>query len=241
MILGIETSGETSSVALFRDGEVVQESFFPSRMTLNQRLAPELCELVGDRAVAAGLQMVAAGIGPGSFTGVRMGVALAKALAHALSLPLAGVSAPEAIVSGLRLQVGTPVLVLQKARGEEVYATAIFVSDAGHPEECGATEVLTLEQALPASEELLGRPPAIIAGDGAALFAERITEAFSGAVLTGSDEAIPNAVEVARVAGQRPGVATGENVFALTPRYVRLSQAEREFGVDLGLSGGGHA
>lgn len=241
MILGIETSGDTASVALVRGGEVERERSFPSRMTLNQRLAPQLRELLGEDVSGAGLQMIAAGVGPGSFTGVRMGVAIAKALAHALRLPLAGVSAPEAIVSGLRAAQGSGVCVLQRARGEEVYATVLAVEEAKPPAECAPTRVLTVERALEMAEELLQRQPEIIAGDAVAQFAERIEAVCSGSELAEGDQGVPTAAEVVRVAAARPEAARDENAFSLTPRYVRLSQAERQFGVDLGLTGGPHA
>ncbi len=240
MILGIETSGEMASVALFREGRVVGESSFESRMKLNQRLASELRELLGADLPSIGLEIIAAGVGPGSFTGVRMGVALAKALAHGLSLPLAGVSAPEAVVSGLRLTEGTKVCVLQRARADEVYTTAIVVEGKGIPAERAATQVITIDAALRAVQQLLEGPPSIVVGNAAERFADRIDAAFPAVEIIADERALPKAGEVARVAARRPEAAERGLAFSLVPRYVRLSQAEREFGVDLGLSGGGH-
>ena len=241
MILGIETSGETAGLALVRDGEVVRERTFPSRMTLNQRLAPQLQELLAQEPSETGLQMIAAGVGPGSFTGVRMGVALAKAFAHALSLPLAGVSAPEAIASALGCEAGSRVLVLQQARGDEVYATALSIADNGLPMESVPTRVLGPEAALEMAHEALQGPPDFIAGDGVTAALDRIAAVFPNATIGDAQNGTPTAVEVARVAALRPESADRGNVFSLTPRYVSLSQAERQFGVDLGISGGGHA
>ncbi len=234
-ILGIETSGDRASVALVRDGEVAGERAFPARMTLNQRLAPEIVSLVGEPPLAGELDAVAVGIGPGSFTGVRMGVAVAKAIAHALELPLAGVSAPEAIVARLDAEPGAGVCVLQTARADEVYATTLTVGADGIGEEAEPTRVLTLPRALRTAEELLGRPPQLFAGNAVEQMAEQIPSIFPGAKIANADCAEPLAVDVARFAQRQPERLTSETKFALTPRYVRLSQAERQFGVDLGL------
>ncbi|MGC9318845.1 MAG: tRNA (adenosine(37)-N6)-threonylcarbamoyltransferase complex dimerization subunit type 1 TsaB [Armatimonadota bacterium] len=239
--LGIETSSPTSSVALVEDGEVVRERSFPSRMTLNQRLAGHV-RAVADAAdlSVAGLDAIAVGIGPGSFTGVRMGVALAKAAAHALGLPLVGVSAPEAIAAALQRPPRATVCVLQRARGEELYATVMRIGDGGMPEEADDTRVLALPRALRTAEELLGRPPDVVCGTGVAQFADAIRSALPDVELCGEERFLPRAREVALVAAGRVSPDQREAAFSLTPRYVRLSQAEREFGVDLGLSGGEH-
>jgi len=236
-ILAIETSGEVAGVALLNDGEIVAERSFTARMTLNQRLAPEIVELLGGPVADAGLRAIAVGIGPGSFTGVRMGVAVAKALAHGLELPLAGVSAPEAIVAALDVGPGTGVCVLQEARADEVYATTLVVEDDGIGRELASTRVLTLPRALRNAEELLECPPDLFAGDAASDLAERITTAFADARFADDDLARPTAAETARVAAARPDRLQRDAAFSLTPRYVRASQAERQFGVDLGLRG----
>lgn len=236
-ILGIETSAQTASVALASDGEVIAERAFEARMTLNRRLALEIAEVAGCPARDAGLEGIATGIGPGSFTGVRMGVAVAKALAHALELPLAGVSAPEAIATGLEAEAGTAVCVLQRARADEVYATALVVAADGIAEEVEPTRVLRLPEAFETAEELLGRAPEIIAGDCVDSHAGPIRAAFAGAKLAGDEHAQPAAGWVVQIAQLRPERLAPEAAFGLTPRYARASQAERQFGVDLGMRG----
>jgi tRNA threonylcarbamoyladenosine biosynthesis protein TsaB len=236
-VLGIETSGRIAGVALVSDGEVIAERSFEARMTLNQRLAPEIAELVGSPA-EIGLDGIAAGIGPGSFTGVRMGVAVAKALGHGLGLPLAGISAPEAIVAGLGAEPGDGVCVLQAARADEVYATTLIVDEDGFGRELEGTRVLTLPRALRTAEALLERPPDLFVGDAVAELAGQISAVFAGARFVVDELSRPTAGQTARVAAALPERLTGDNVFGLTPRYVRVSQAERQFGVDLGLGGG---
>lgn len=236
-ILGIETSAQLAGVALLRDGELLRQSTFAARMTLNQRLAPEIVELLGCLPRDAELDAIATGIGPGSFTGVRMGVALAKALAHALSLPLAGITAPEAIAAGLNAEPGTGVCVLQAARAEELYATVLTIGPDGIGEELQPTGVTTLPRALRTAEELLGRAPDLFAGDAAADLIDQVRSIFPDASLAADEHGHPAAAQVARVAAARPERLDPQAVYSLTPRYVRASQAERQFGVDLGLRG----
>ncbi len=233
--LAIETSGPTSSVALLDGEQIVSQRSFASRMTLNQRLAGEVRAAMGyDELSNAAIDAIGVGIGPGSFTGVRMGVAMAKAISHALGTPLVGVSAPEAIATAPGRESGTRVLVLQKARAEELYATCLTIGDAGIAREAAETEVLTLPRALQRAEELLGEAPDLILGDLEGL-AGKVSVVYPQAeVLV---DATPCAASIARVAADRADSADPDAHFSLTPRYVRLSQAERQFGVDLGLGG----
>jgi tRNA A37 threonylcarbamoyladenosine modification protein TsaB len=148
------------------------------------------------------------------------------------------VSAPEAIVSGLRLPPRTAVGVLQRARADQVYATALMTGEAGLARELAPTEVLTVARALRTVEAHLDCVPEVFAGSGVAEFADQITSVFPEAEPAPAEDAIPTAGEVARIAAHDPDRGTEANALSLTPRYVQLSQAEREFGVDLGLSGG---
>lgn len=236
-ILAVETSGPLASVALVRDGALVAERSFEARMTLNQHLADRVREVVGGPIAGADLDALAVGIGPGSFTGVRVGVAMSKAMAHALHLPLLGVSAPEAIAAGLEAEAGTAVCVLQRARADEMYVTALTIDADGEPVECAPTRVLSLTRALARAHDALGRSPDVVCGDAAVRFAAQVAAALPHTQLGDERHALARATQVARIAQARVADADPSAAFTLTPRYVRLSQAEREFGVDLGLRG----
>jgi len=102
LALGIETSTPTASIALMDDENLIAEVLFSGQMNLAEQLAPRIKELLAHEGVRlAGLDGIAVSLGPGSFTGLRIGVATAKALAHAVGLPLVGVPTADAVAEAI--------------------------------------------------------------------------------------------------------------------------------------------
>jgi len=259
-ILAIETSGRMASVALVEltgrggrsgirpssPGEGLRatsparlrraaERIFPSRMTLNQTLTAhvrELCE--GVPLAQMGLDGIAVGIGPGSFTGVRMGVAVAKALAHALEVPLVGVSAPQAMAVAAPAMPGAGVCVLQRARADEVYVTALRIEGANLATEVAPTQVVKVKEGVRVAAELLGGPPDVLCGDGVRERAG-VVQSLADTQIAEARYDVPRAAVMAEIAAGLVEGADKQAAFDLRPRYVRLSQAEREHGIDLSL------
>lgn len=245
-VLGLETSGDVSSVALVEGGHVLAERRFPSGMSLCQTLPGHLREVVGAQGEpACGLQVDAIGVslGPGSFTGLRMGVALAKAMAHAGGVALVGISTPEAIAWPLAVAEGVTIAVVQRARRADVYLT-VFACAAP-----GALELLTGPQVLAAGElpaALRDRGgPLLVAGDAAPAHREALLALGPQAHAVAPVLAAPRASVVAalaesRLVGEdglpRAGAADPQAHLSLRPIYALASQAERAQGVDLGLS-----
>jgi tRNA threonylcarbamoyladenosine biosynthesis protein TsaB len=98
LILGINTAGDACEAALVRDGDIVAERSEPMAQGHDARLAPLVDELMRRTGIAfAALDRIAVVVGPGSFTGIRVGVAFARGLSLALSKPAAGVTSLEAL------------------------------------------------------------------------------------------------------------------------------------------------
>ena len=122
LILTIETCTETSTLGLVRDGAVLAEAAFPSRHTLARRMLTRLAWLLEECGLTKrDLEAIAVSLGPGSFTGVRIGLAAAKTLAWSLRIPLVGVPTLEALAYPFR-GFHVPLLApLVNARRQQAY------------------------------------------------------------------------------------------------------------------------
>ena len=129
LMLTIDTCTDTSTLGLVRDGGVLAEAAFPSRHTLARRLLARLDWLLGECGLTKrDIGAVAVTSGPGSFTGVRIGMTVAKTLAAGLRIPLVGIPTLDVLAypfHALRDRVLAPVI---NARRQQVY-TALFHGD----------------------------------------------------------------------------------------------------------------
>jgi tRNA threonylcarbamoyladenosine biosynthesis protein TsaB len=159
------------------------------------------------------LERIGAGVGPGSFTGLRIGIATARALGQAHGLALAPVSSLAALAQGAREALGRPVTAVLDARRGEVYALAFDAG--GRP--LGEAEALAPE-AL--ATRLAG---ALAVGDGSLRFREQLEAA--GAEIPAGDSQLHrlSAVHVCRLAAEVEPVAPE----GLLPHYVRAPDAEQ--------------
>lgn len=233
-IFGLDSAGKTAGVALVRDGRLLYEATLSAGLTHSETLLP----LCGAALAAAGLSpadvdVFAASAGPGSFTGLRIGLATVKGLAMAAGKPCAGVSTLEALCRGVPLW-GDVLCALDARRGE-VYWAAFRVGGDGT-----ATRVLRLYEdgSAPAAglaDVLAGlEGPVTLLGDGAHLVYEALAPTGRARL-----RLAPEAFRTGRAAGVCFAAQnSGQTVPAaeLVPRYHRLSQAQRERAARLGLA-----
>lgn len=118
-ILGIDTSTHDSSVAVLEDGKIVGEFTVNQKRTHSETLVPIIKDLLKLLAIEIGdIDLFAVGIGPGSFTGIRIGMTIAKTLAQVTGKPIVGISTLEALALNAQGQTIMPVL---DARGGRIY------------------------------------------------------------------------------------------------------------------------
>lgn len=225
LILAFETSAKAASVALLEGKILLGESYQNTGLTHSQTLlvmAEDLLKQCGKNV--SDVTDVAVAAGPGSFTGVRIGVAAAKGFAWGRELPCYGVSTLEAMAEGLGAWEGL-VCPCMDARRSQVY-NALFYVNQGRLERLREDRAISLEEL---KEDLLGRNgPIFLVGDGAALTYDTLSREVPNLVKPPEHRLHQRAVGVARIAARQIVAGTAGDGNALTPNYLRLSQAERE-------------
>ena len=224
-ILAFETSAKAASVALTEDGKLLAESYQNTGMPHSQPLMVMAEDLLKQCALTVSdVDAVAVAEGPGSFTGVRIGVAAAKGFAWGRQLPCYGVSTLEAMAVSLGAYQGY-VCPVMDARRSQVYNALFYVNH-------GILTRLTPDRAIALSDlktELLDKnEPVFLVGDGSNLCFRTLQEEVPGLVLPPEHRMHQRAVGVALLAEKMAASGEPGDGAALTPNYLRLSQAERE-------------
>jgi tRNA threonylcarbamoyladenosine biosynthesis protein TsaB len=213
-VLALETSTLAGSVALVEPGRIVSEYALDVGTTHSERLMPTIDRLLADAGWALGsLDGLAVSVGPGSFTGLRIGISTAKGLAFGLGIPVAAVPTLDALAARLPF-AAAPVCPIVKARRDEVYASLYrWVGDAMRRE----WEYLALSPA-----ELAARLPqdVILLGDGAAHVPA------PGARLAPVAVRAPSATTVGELGLARLGAGDVVSATELVPCYLRPPEAE---------------
>ncbi len=216
MLLSLDSSAVTASVALTDGDRVIKSEFVNSGLTHSETLLPMVKRVMGDNEFSS-LDAVAITAGPGSFTGVRIGVATVKGIAFAGNIPCYCVSTLEAIAYNF-VDENCIVCAVMDARRMQFYNALFKVEN-------GVVSRLTPDRAISRDdlrEELKQYDSVIIAGDGAPLCAQNI--ALGNCKIAADDKIYQNALSVAKCVKNKKPIAPS----ALMPVYLRQSQAERE-------------
>lgn len=222
LILGLDSTAVTASVAVaeIKDGRLVSHSLFTvkNKMTHSENLMPMVdhaLQIYG--ASVSDLELLAVNAGPGSFTGVRIGVATVKGLAYPGSLPCAPVSTLESLAENLAGTKGV-VCALMDARRNQFYYALFENGVRLTPDSCGGIEEICA---------LLGDREATLCGDGAAVFSALLADSCPYTVanpVIREQNALSTALCGYRMYREGKTVSGKE----LRPVYLRVPQAERE-------------
>jgi tRNA threonylcarbamoyladenosine biosynthesis protein TsaB len=226
LVLAFDTSTTLGTVAVLRDGQLLAELGASVRASHGETLLPHVERALGLAGVGLPeLDLLAVGIGPGSFTGVRIGVATAEGLALAERKPLVGVSSLRVLARGLGHGEGLAVPVLDAYKGE-VYCAAY-----AHEREDFA-EVIAPFHAPPgeAARRLRAQAPGArlwLAGDGATRYGELLLAPLGAPLVRAPRFAdVPRAACLAHEA-ERAFLREGPSDLArLEPLYLRSSDAK---------------
>ena len=222
VMLALDTSTPTGSVAVGRNGEVLAESLLRVRATHSEAVLPEIHRVLTDCGLGASdLQAVIVGGGPGSFTGVRIAASLAKGMCHARDLELFSFSSLAAVAVGAGCD--GPVCAMFDARRGQVYAAGYRVGDG--IKELFAPRAGALENVL---DDLDEPGKWCFAGDGAGAGDDAI-RAAGGRILP-VDTWVPRAGSLIWLASVVPEEGRVTDPGTWEPSYVRLPAAQRDLG-----------
>lgn len=225
LILAFETSAKAVSVALHDGGVLLAESYQNTGLTHSQTLMSMAQDLLKNcRKSVQDVTAVAVAAGPGSFTGVRIGVAAAKGFGWGAQIPVYGVSTLESMARSLGICDGL-VCACMDARRSQVY-NALFRVTGGEITRVCPDRAIGLDELAP--ELLAQNEPVFLVGDGARLCYNTLLEQVPNLRLMPEHRLHQRASGVALAAAA--AIARGESGDGngLTPNYLRLSQAERE-------------
>ena len=225
LILALETSAKAASVALLEGDKLLSESYQNTGMTHSQTLmvmAEDMLKQCGK--TAKDVDAVAVAEGPGSFTGVRIGVAAAKGFAWGREIPCYGVSTLEAMAQSLGIYDGY-ICPVMDARRSQVY-NALFESDRGEITRIREDRAISLDDLADDVKKL--EKPVFLVGDGSILCYNTLLERVPSLVLPPEHRMHQRAVGVGIIAARQIRAGISGDAAALTPNYLRLSQAEWE-------------
>lgn len=212
-LLLISTSGRCASAAISQGGKILRSALSDNGLTHSETIMPLIDQLFDEALTLADIDAICADIGPGSFTGVRIGVCIANAMAYALKKNVIEVSSLEALARAV--DDPRPVCALIDARNGNGYA-ALY---------CAERELLAPSAVV--ISELLPTLPAdcVFTGDGAKIHRAAISSALPGADFAPESKHMLSADMLACCAHEK--LLCGKTVNEALPLYLRPTQAER--------------
>lgn len=230
-ILAIDSSATAASVCIAEENKIIGEFFINTRLTHSQTLVPMVEQLAKNTGTELKeIDAIAVNAGPGSFTGVRIGVAAVKGIAFANNLPCIPLSTLESMAYNM-LGSDCVVCSVMDARCSQVYNAMFRVSS-------GKVERLCDDRALALSDLKLDlqkySEKIVLVGDGAELCAEYLKNSLENVFLAPINNRTQTAASVALAAFEGLKNETALSAAELMPVYLRLPQAQRELNKRLG-------
>jgi len=220
-ILGIETSTMTGSVAIITEQQLIVEQTINAKITHAERLITTIDDTLRAASLAIReLDGIAVSAGPGSFTGLRIGVTTAKSLAYSLRKPIVAVSSLDALASQF-LHSNLLICPMLDARKKEVYS-ACYRNSGSTVKRISEYAVLTPANLLKGIHE-----PTLFLGDGVLPY-RRLIESAVGefAIFADAAHLLPRGSLVAKLGCDRLSAGEQDDCLPLTPFYLRQSDAE---------------
>jgi len=225
-ILAVDTSSETASVAIMDNEKLMGEYSINHKKTHSQKLMPMIINIMENLDLKPeDIDVYAASSGPGSFTGLRIGVATIKAMAYSFKKPVVSVPTLDAFVYNVPT-ADALICPMMDARNRQVY-TAVYRFDGIFPSRITDYLAVPVEDLITVLNDM--NEKVVFLGDGAFIHKDILSEKLAGkALFVHSCAALQRASSVARLALEKVKRGEVEDSFKLTPFYLRKSQAEQQ-------------
>lgn len=227
-ILAMDTSSVNATVAIADENRVWAEYTISNDRAHSQIIMPMLDEMMRHASLGmSDIDAYAVAIGPGSFTGLRIGMSVMKTLAQTMSKPFIGVSSLDSLAASF-CESESYICPIIDARRNEVYNSLYFKNKKITDDRVVDLDVLLSE---------LQDKKVIFAGDGAIKYKDKI-KSFNNSewYISPLNLMMQKASSVARIAIERAVNNDYDNLYDISPIYLRLSQAEREYNIAHGIN-----
>ena len=222
-ILGIDTSTKIATIAVIDEEKVLGEYTLNQEMSHSENLIPMIKELLNNLYIKIeDIDLYGVAIGPGSFTGLRIGVAAVKSLAHLFNKPIVGVSTLQGMA--YNLPHNKVVIPMIDARRDRVY-TGVYSWENGILKTIKADDVLEMEVLL---EELKDYDTIVVNGDGSILYKDRLINNLKDVKFSTKGQNICKATSICELALLKYNNGEVDDFYTLAPEYLRETQAQRE-------------
>jgi tRNA threonylcarbamoyladenosine biosynthesis protein TsaB len=227
-VLAVDTSSSIAAVAVMDDASLLGEYLLNHGRTHSQKLVPMIKEIMdGLELLPSDIGLFAASSGPGSFTGLRIGITTIKAMAFAVKKPVVSIPTLDALAYCIPLASDALVCPIMDARNRQVY-TALYSSENGRQNNIAGYMGVHVDELV----KLIKSKNRKVIFTGDAVPAHR--EVLKTALGEACDFAPPfmlaqRASSVAQLALMKASLGELENCFDMAPFYLRKSQAEREY------------
>ena len=222
-ILGIDTSTKIATIAVIDEDKVLGEYTLNQEMSHSENLIPMIKELLNNLYIKIeDIDLYGVAIGPGSFTGLRIGVAAIKSLAHLFQKPIVGVSTLQAMA--YNLPYNEIVIPMIDARRDRVY-TGIYSWENEGLKTIKADDVVEMEDLL---NRLKDYKSIVVNGDGSILYKDRLIDSLKDVKFSTKGQNICKATSICELALLKYNKGQVDDFYTLAPDYLRETQAQRE-------------
>lgn len=217
-ILAVDTSSEICSVAILENDNVIVENSLNDGKTHSENLMTIMENTLEENKIKlSDIDLIACSVGPGSFTGIRIGVSSIKAIAEVLDVPVAAVTSLETLAKNVESK-GVTIVSLIDAKNDQVYA-GIFDDEYNKKEEYIADSIYTVIERVKEYDNV------IFVGNAAIRYKELLDSNFENVVV--ADNNLQSASSVGKIGYKKHKEKDLTSADTIMPMYLRKSQAER--------------